>query len=54
MSKQGLTAGLAEAVRTSQPEHSVDAIHEAKRDYLILLPLHSQEEKIKEFKSSSV
>lgn len=30
MSKQGLTAGLAAAVRTSQPEHS-DAIREAKK-----------------------
>lgn len=31
MSKQGLTAGLAAAVRTSQPEYSVDAIREAKK-----------------------
>ncbi len=53
MSRQGLTAGLAEAVRTSQPEHSIDAMREAKKDYSTLQPLHSQEEKIKEFKSSS-
>lgn len=33
MSKQGLTAGLAAAVRTSQPEHS-DAIREAKKGLL--------------------
>lgn len=34
MSKQGLTAGLAAAVRTSQPEYSVDAIREAKKGLL--------------------
>lgn len=34
MSRQGLTAGLAEAVRTSQPEHSIAAMREAKKGLL--------------------
>ncbi|NTU25687.1 MmgE/PrpD family protein [Bacillus tequilensis] len=34
MSRQGLTAGLAEAVRMSQPEHSIDAMREAKKGLL--------------------
>ncbi|MCY9176573.1 MmgE/PrpD family protein [Bacillus inaquosorum] len=34
MSRQGLTAGLAEAVRTSQPEHSIDGMREAKKGLL--------------------